>query len=85
MLFVQVCSVAKIVLRDGKKLLNLLYPIPGKGSANHLLTLGVSQEHHHSALCRIIYHFELQKFGNNAGETLACESLPERVVKDVFS
>lgn len=84
MLIMQICALSCVVLHPSRKLLYLLYPIPGKGSANHLLNVGVASVHHQDALKRILHRFDLGKFGNNAGESLLCESLPGRNVFDAF-
>ena len=41
MLILQMCALSSVVLIPSPKLLHLVYPIPGKGSANHLLDIHV--------------------------------------------
>lgn len=65
--------------------MNLLYPILGKGSANHLMDGKVDPSQHQNALCRVLHHFDLKGFGMNAGESILCETLPGRNVFDAFS
>jgi hypothetical protein len=84
MLILQICALSSVVLHPSPKLLNLLYPIPGKGSANHLNAVGVKEADHHDALRRVSYHFGLKEFGDNGGESLLCETLPGRNVFDAF-
>jgi hypothetical protein len=84
MLILQMCALSSVVLRPSPKLLNLLYPIPGKGSANHLLDVSVKEADHHDALRRVSHHFNLKQFGDNAGESILCETLPGRNVFDAF-
>ncbi len=71
-------------LRPSPKLQNLLYPIPGKGSANHLIDVKVDPTHHQDAVHRLLHNFDLDGFGTNAGESIICETLPGRNVFDVF-
>jgi hypothetical protein len=78
------CALSQVVLCPSPKLLNLLYPIPGKGSSNHLLNVGVDESMHHDALKRVLHHFTLTQFGDNAGESLLCETLPGRNIFDAF-
>jgi tetrahydromethanopterin S-methyltransferase subunit G len=61
-----------------------LYPIEGKGSAKHLLDVGVEESGHQDAMKRVVHHFGLEKFGANAGESILCETLPGRNVFDAF-
>ena len=84
MIILQICALSSVRVWPSPKLLNLLYPIPGKGSARHLIEAGVSEADHPAAMKRVVHHFDLSKFGNNAGESLLCESLPGRNVFDVF-
>ena len=84
MLILQMCALSSVVLRPSTKLLNLLYPIPGKGSANHLLEVNVQEQEHDEALKRVSHYFGLEEFGDNGGESLLCETLPGRNVWDVF-
>jgi hypothetical protein len=84
MLILQMCALSSVVLHPSPKLLNLLYPIPGKGSANHLLDVNVKEADHHDALRRVLHHFNLQEFGDNGGESILCETLPGRKVFDAF-
>jgi hypothetical protein len=84
MLILQMCALSQVVLHPSPKLLHLLYPIPGKGSANHLLDVGVAEENHQDALKRVMHHFNLNDFGDNAGESILCETLPGRNVFDAF-
>jgi hypothetical protein len=85
MLILQVCcALSQVVLHPSPKLLHLLYPIPGKGSATHLSNVGVAENNHHDALRRILHHFDLNAFGDNAGESILCETLPGRNVFDAF-
>jgi hypothetical protein len=64
MLVLQMCALSSVVLHPSPKLLNLLCPIPGKGSANHLLDVNVKEIDHHDALRRALHHFNLQEFGD---------------------
>jgi hypothetical protein len=60
MLILQICTLSSVVLCSSTKLLNLLYPIPGKGLANHLLDLNVHDANHQDALKRVLHHFNLE-------------------------
>jgi hypothetical protein len=84
MLILQMCGLSSVVLCPSPKLLNLLYPIPGKGSANHLFDVGVNEADHHDALKHVSHHFGLKEFGDNGGESILCEMLPGRKVFDTF-
>jgi hypothetical protein len=84
MLILQMCALSSVVLRPSRKLVNLLCPIPGKGSANHLHDVGVLEVDHHDALRRVFHYFELEEFGDNGGESLLCETLPGHNVFDAF-
>ena len=84
MLILQLCALSSVGLRTSPKLLHLLYPIPGKGSANHLIDVKVNDEDHQDAIKRVLHHFDLKKFGGNCGENILCETLPGRKVFDVF-
>ena len=84
MTILQICALSSVRVRPSPKLLNLLYPIPGKGSARHLIEAGVSEAEHPAAMKRVVHHFDLSKFGSKAGESLLCESLPGCNVFDVF-
>ena len=84
MLVLQMCALSSTVLLPNPKLLNLLYAIPGKGSANHLLDVGVQEADHHDALARVSQRFDLKNFGDNGGESILCETLPGRNVLDAF-
>jgi hypothetical protein len=84
MLILQLCALSSLVLRPSPKLQNLLYPIPGKGSANHLIDVKVDPTHHQDAVHRLLHNFDLDGFGTNAGESILCETLPGRNVFDVF-
>ena len=66
MMLVQLCALSKVVLQPSPKLLNLLYPVEGRGSMNHLLSLGVEPDYHQSTLQRILHHYGFEKFGLNA-------------------
>jgi hypothetical protein len=68
MLILQMCAPSSVVLRPSRKLVNLLHPISGKGSANHLHNVGVLEVDHHDALRRVSHYFELEDFGDNGGE-----------------
>ncbi len=84
MLILQMCALSSVVLIPSPKLLHLLYPIPGKGSANHLLDINVQEADHQDALKRVLHHFDLKEFGSNAGESILCETFPGRKVFDAF-
>ena len=84
MLILQLCALSSVVLLPSPKLLNLLYPIPSKGSSNHLLEVNVDKVDHPDALKRILHCFNLQDYGTNAGESILCETLPGRKVFDAF-
>ena len=84
MLILQMCALSSVVLHPSPKLVNLLYPIPGKGSANHLIDVNVKEADHHDALRRVSHHFNLKEFGDNGGESFLCETLPGRRVFDAF-
>jgi hypothetical protein len=85
MLILQLCALSSVVLRSSPKLQNMLYPIPGKGSANHLINVKVDPAHPQDALHRVLHNFDLNRFGTNAGESILCETLPGRnVYDDVF-
>ena len=78
------CALSSVVLRPDPKLLNLLYPIPGKGSANHLIDVNVKEEDHQDAMRRVSHLFDLKTIGDNGGESILCETLPGRNVFDAF-
>jgi hypothetical protein len=80
------CSdiIEQCVLTPSPKLLNLLYLIPGKGSANHLIDVNVDEANHGDALTRVLHRFDLKDFGANAGESILCETLPGQKVFDAF-
>ena len=84
MLILQLCTLSSVVLLPSPKLLNLLYPIPGKGSSNHLLEVNVDEVDHPDALKCILHCFNFKDYGTNAGERILCETLPGRKVFDVF-
>jgi hypothetical protein len=84
MLILQLCALSSVVLRSSPKLQNMLYPIPGKGSANHLIGVKVDPAHHQDALHRVLHNFDLNGLGTNAGESILCETIPGRNVYDVF-
>jgi hypothetical protein len=84
MLILQMCALSSVVLLPSPKLLNLLYPIPGKGAANHLNDVGVKEADHQDALNCVSHCFDLKHFGNNGGESILCETLPGRNVFDAF-
>jgi hypothetical protein len=78
------CALSSVVLRYSPKLQNMLYSIPGKGSANHLMDVKVDPAHHQDALHRVLHNFDLNGFRTNAGESILCERLPGRNVYEVF-
>jgi hypothetical protein len=81
----QICALSLVVLIPSPKLLNLLYPKPGKGSANHLCDLNIDvADHHQDALTCVLHRFDLNNFGANAGESILCETLPGQKVFDAF-
>ena len=85
MLILQMCALSSVVLLPSTKLLNLLYPIPGKGLANHLLEVNAKAPEHHEALKPVSHPFGLEEFGDNGdGTSLLCETLPGRNVWDFF-
>jgi hypothetical protein len=61
MLILQMCTLSLVVLHPSQKLLSLLYPIPGKGSANHLLDLNIDEANHQDALKCVLHHFDLKE------------------------
>ena len=83
-IFIHICALSSLVLVPSKKLLGLLYPIEGKGSYQHLVQAGVSPEHHESAIRRILHHYDITPFGDNAGESIACDAQEHRNVRDIF-
>ena len=60
MLILRMCALSSVVLLPRTKLLNLLYPIPGKGLANHLLEVNVKEPEHQDALKCVSHHFGLK-------------------------
>jgi hypothetical protein len=84
MLILQLCALSSVVLQPSPKLLRLLYRIPGKGAANHLIDVNVETDNHQDAMKRLLHHFDLHEFGMNAGESILCETLPGRKVFDAF-
>ena len=84
MLVLQMSALSSVVLHPSPKLLNLLYPIQGKGSAKHLLSVGVQEKDHQDAIRRVSHCFNLVDFGDNGGESVLCETLTDRNVQDAF-
>jgi hypothetical protein len=84
MLILQMCALSSVGLCPDPKLLNLLHPIPDKGSFNHLLDVDVKEKDHDDAMRRASHRFGLEEFGDNGGESILCETFPGRKVIDAF-
>jgi hypothetical protein len=85
LLLVQICALSGVVLLPSKKLLNIIYPVKGKGSYLHLLKEVLDEDRFGEAMGRVSNEFELGKYGLNAVEALLCETRPgSRTKYDLF-
>jgi hypothetical protein len=78
MIVVQICCLAKVVVKGHGNLNNLVYPVSGLGARSQLSHLKDSMDRQ-EVINMIVHEMGMEELGTNAAEGLLCETSLNRV------